>query len=408
MNTSMKLHHGRRLAGLAACLSSVALLLGGCVADSSDSDPTSELASKDGADTTDSEDIATESDALTLKPLSKPADANLRIASWNTFRGSVFPKTDSLWKKINTAGTYETERTEATKRIFKAVNADIWLLQEVVYSEDALDVPVSDVNAKIKGYMDGTIGGGPWKVDCNGEGLCTMIRGSISLEKSCVKNGRSTGHLVKLNSLGGATLLLANTHYMSPGHADDTKNIITGSKASAVFVGGDFNDGLGGPRYNIIDGISSPVSLSPIAMQHAVDSNAIHLSGSVKSSKPINTKGYVEFGPIGNNQSQVNKVYGGHIDHFFFGAQKAWPVKKNLTLNTLLLAKDALAAHGLKPLDVSLLPSKQKNSFADFMSTGTIKTVAGEATKIDHDHLPMIVDFQVPAGAAVSSSLACP
>lgn len=403
MTTSMTLNHGRRLAGLAACLSSVTLLLGGCLAESGDSEPASELASEN------SEEVSTEASAIAFTPLAKPSNANLRIASWNTFRGSVFPRTDDLWKKINNAGKYQVERTDAAKRIFNAVNADIWLLQEVRYSEDDLGYSLSQVNDKITGYMKSITGDSSWKVNCNGEGLCTMVRGTISIQSTCVKHSRSTGHLVKLNDLGGATLLLANSHYMSPSHANTTKAMITGSKASAVFVGGDFNDVPDGPRYDTIDDISTPFSLAHITMPHAVDPNASHLSSDVKISSPLNTKGYVEFSSIGSSKSQVKKVYGGHIDHFFLGSQQSWPVRKSLTLNTLLLSKGALSAHGLKPLDVSILPKNHAESFKDFMSTGTIKTVSSESTTLDHDHLPMIVDLAVPSQAAVSSSaLACP
>jgi hypothetical protein len=397
MNTSMTLNHGRRLSGVAACLSSAALLLSGCLAGSADSEP----ANKDGSTET--------SEVSAFTPLDRPSNAKLRVVSWNTDRGSVFPKTDDLWKAINRSGMYDPQRTTAAARIFKSVRADIWLLQETVYSDSPTSYTVGQINAKIQGYMVQITGDSSWKVTCNGQGLCMMSHGNISVVSTCQKTPRANAYLVKLNNWGGVSLLLANSHYMTLSQANYTKSIITGSNASAYYMGGDFNDVPGGALYNAIDGIASPVAMSPIDMRQPVDPAAIHLSSSAKSASPDNTKGYVDFANSGSN-SVVNKAYGGNIDHFFLGSRSnTWVVRNHITLNTLLFSKATLSRYGLTPLDVALSPGAYAQYFSSFMTTGTVRQVPSSLTKLDHDHLPLVVDLDFPSQSpALSASLACP
>lgn len=323
--------------------------------------------------------------------LDRPSGTKLRIGSWNVFRGSVFPKTDSLWRVINSAGTYQVARTEGGTRVFKGMDADIWLLQETVYSESDLPsgITITDINNKIASHMRG-VTGDSWSVRCNGEGLCTMIRGALRFAESYNPHGRVAGNRVVLPD--GSKVLLVNVHYMNEGHATTTANLINsaGSGDAAVFVAGDFNDSIDGPRYDIVNAVSG---MNPLSMFHARDSRATHLSSTVANAPPFkNTGGQVAFfdGPSG--QDLVNSVSGGTIDHFFLRSS-TWQGEHRFILNSFLLSPATLASAGLSPLDIALEPENRKTYFRDFMSRGIIYELPSDQRGIGHDHLPMVIDF---------------
>jgi hypothetical protein len=342
-----------------------------------------------------SEEVSNPQDPVAKSgPLDKAGNTKLRIASWNNHRGSIFPKTTSLWKAINTSGKYHVTRTEGAARILDAVEADIWLMQETAYSESGLPSGVTEdaVNKQIASYMN-SVTGDSWKVKCNGRGLCTMVRGSIKFDGHWRKGTRVTGDRVILPN--GTKVLLVNVHYMNTGHAEDTKKLIqeVGSSVSTVFVAGDFNDAPGGSRYNIIHGISGMNNLS---MVHWKDPNAKHVKSSVQTASQKNTKGYMKFGEGPSGQDLVISSGGGQIDHFFLKSN-TWKAGNRFILNTLLFARSTLNLYGIKPLDIALRPDIYSNYFRDFLTKGIIYDVPSSAydsgNGLDHDHLPMIADF---------------
>ncbi len=323
--------------------------------------------------------------------LGRPSGTKLRIGSWNVFRGSVFPKTDTVWRAINNSAQYQVARSDAGARVFRSVDADIWLLQETVYSTSALPsgVTVNDINNKIAAHMRG-LTGDSWSVRCNGEGLCTMIRGALRFAENYNAHGRVAGNRVVLPD--GSKVLLVNVHYMSSGHATTTANLIksAGSGDAAVFVGGDFNDSIGGGRYNIVDAVSG---MEPLSMFHTRDVKATHLASRVASAPPFkNTGGQVAFGEGPAGQDVVTSVSGGTIDHFFLRSS-TWQGEHRYILNTFLLSPATLAASGLTPLDVALTPEDRKTYFRDFMSRGVVYELPSDKRGIGHDHLPMVIDF---------------
>jgi hypothetical protein len=333
-------------------------------------------------------------DSVVGGPLDKASGTKLRIASWNNFRGSIFPKTNTVWKAINTSGKYHVSRTEGAARILDAVEADIWMMQETVYSTSALPSGVTkdSINNQIASYMQ-SVTGDSWKVSCNAEGLCTMVRNNLKFDGHWEKGGRVTGDRIILPD--GSRVLVVNVHYMNSDHATDTKNLIDSlaSTVSAVFVAGDFNDGSGGPRYNIVDGISGMNNLS---MVHFKDPSATHLTSSMQKGAHKNTKGYMKWGEGPSGQDFVTSIGGGQIDHFFLKSNN-WKAGNRFILNTLLFSQRTLNLYGLRPLDVALQPQYYTQYFRDFLSKGIIYEIPSSAydhsSGLDHDHLPMIIDF---------------
>ncbi len=332
--------------------------------------------------------------------LDRASATRLRIGSWNAFRGSIFPKTDSVWRAINNSGSYHVSRTEGAARVLRAVDADIWLLQETVYTSSGLPsgVTKSDIDRAIANYMR-SVTGDAWQVDCNTRGLCALFRGNITVDGSWAKGTRVQAHRVILRDHGNQKLLLINVHYMNTGHATDTKSLVDqlGSSAAATFVAGDFNDGPGGARYNTLAGISG---MSALSMPHWFDAKATHIASSVTRPR-TNTKGYVRFGG-----GKVTGLSGGHIDHFFFKSS-TWRAGNRFVLNTTLLSPATLRYYDMEPLDIALVPNRYETYFRDFLNNGVIYEVPdsvydgpeghfkgqGNTRGMDHDHLPMIVDF---------------
>ncbi len=182
---------------------------------------------------------------------------------------------------------------------------------------------------------------------------------------------------------------------MKPDHATITANVINsaGSRDAAVFVGGDFNDSIGGPRYNIVDSVSG---MNPLSMFHTRESNAIHLASRVANGPPPkNTGGQVAFGEGPGGQDVVTSAGGGTIDHFFLRSN-AWQGEHRYILNTLLLSPATLAAARLSPLDVALKPGSYGPYFRDFMSRGIVYELPDGMRGMGHDHLPMVIDFTGP------------
>jgi endonuclease/exonuclease/phosphatase family metal-dependent hydrolase len=313
-------------------------------------------------------------------------------------RGSVFPKSDSVWKAINIEPLHEADaraRTEGGTRILKSLGADIWLLQEIAYSSSGLtsEVTMSDVQNRLAQHMR-TLTGKPWSVRCgaHGGGLCTMIRSPLRFDGESFSAGsRAFGNRVVLAD--GSKVFLVNVHFMSDDHAKQAAQLIKSTaRSDTVFVGGDFNNGTGGRRHREIDAVSG---VFPIKMAHARDARTTHLSRNVVDAPPFrSTGGQVAFGSGPTGQAVVTSVDGNTIDHFFMrDSSKRWRIENRFILNTLILSPSTLRDNQLTPLDVVVEPDKRKHYFRDFMSRGIVYELPSDRG-MGHDHLPMIIDFE--------------
>lgn len=373
-----------------------ALTVTGCVAD-----PTSDTG-LDSEDADSTEDVDSTEDALT-KALTRPSNAKLRVVSWNVMRGGVFPKSDTLWKVINTAGKWDEKRTEYAKAVFKSMNADVWLLQETAYEGLPGGISAGDVDGKIEKYMEQVTGKG-WTVKCNGKGLCLMVRDTIKVTKSCLSSARTNGYLLDLPDTN-ASLAIGNVHYKNGAQANETAQMMKSSTATAKLVAGDFNDEPDGDLYGAIDAVPT---LEVVPMSQLEDSGAVHMTPSMQAGSFTNTKGFTDFVENSGGHALVSKESGGHIDHVFFGGS-SFPIRRKFILNTLLLSKETLNHYSLHPLAVSITPKKHGSYFASFLSTGKISSMPSDAPPVDHDHLPLVVDLDFPSSVSGSGpDLVCP
>jgi len=343
------------------------------------------------------EDVLESKASRPVRAIGRPSNSDLRIASWNVLRGSIFPKSDSVWKAINIEPLSEPDaraRTEGGTRILKSVSADIWLLQEMAYSSRDFPsgVTMSDVQSRLAQHMR-TLTGMSWSVRCgtHGGGLCTMIRSPLRFEGgSFSPSSRAFGNRVVLAD--GSKVFIVNVHFMSDDHAKRAAQLIRSeARNDTVFVGGDFNNGIGQARYRELDAVND---VFPIKMAHARDAKAIHLSSGVADAPPFrSTGGQVAFGSGPPGQDVVTSVDGNTIDHFFMrDSSNRWRIENRFILNTLILSRSTLVDNRLTPLDVVVEPEKRKHYFRDFMSRGIVYELPSDRG-IGHDHLPMIIDF---------------
>jgi hypothetical protein len=389
----------------------VAVATTGCISES----PT-ELADESNSDVEaddanlDDEQFDNIDEALSANTVfDRASGTKLRVAVWNTFRGSVFPKTDEVWNAINVAGQYDTTRTENAKGIFNAINANVWLLQETVYGEHGLPSGISrnDVDNKIRNYMKDITGDSTWQVKCNGEGLCLMVRGNIKIDNTCMNKARVNGYMLKLPSFGNASLAIANVHYRSMDPVEDTVDMMTQSISSAKIVTGDFNNLPNEERFMTINAIPT---LNPVEMVQVIDEQAIHLKPAMFK-ELFNTHGATNFTPNENGQAFGKSESGKHIDHLFLGSsENNWTTRKSFILNSMLLSRQTLKKYGVSPLAAAITPAKYAPFFKDFMATGKIKPIPSNVSSaVNHDHLPLIVDVGfTDAPSKLTPKLVCP
>jgi hypothetical protein len=384
----------------AACIASITAT--GCAPDAASDDET------EG----DPTGVAEEAVVSASTMLDHPGNAKLRVASWNTDRGSVFPKTDAVWKAIHTAndGVADTTRTENAKAVFKAVDADIWLLQEVAYGGLPAGITLPMINDKIRTHMN-DVTSKKWQVECNGNGLCLMARDTLAIEAKCLNDNRDNGYLLKLKSYTNAHLAVANVHFMQQSQADNTATMMKSSVASAKLVAGDFNDFPSGPYFSgaLYQTIDDVPTLQHLSMAQVKDSQAIHVESSLTNATNTTTAGYTSF--IGNSGGHAiaNVEKGNQFDNFFLGSSTGqWVKRKALIVNALLLSKATLSKYSLSPLATTLKPATYASYFSDFATTGTVKPMPNP-TSIEHDHLPTVVDIDFPSSqAAITQKLVCP
>lgn len=349
-------------------------------------------------------------------PLDRGAGTKLRIASWNTSRGSIFPKTDSLWEEINQSEDYDytVERTEGAERIITAIDADIWLFQETAQGSLPDGISPTDIDDKLRDYMD-ELTGDSWTVLCNGGGLCAMMHDGIVVRDACLDGDGFNAYMVELQDHGGASLLLLNTDLGEFDDVRELRDLVSRSDASAVVVGGDMEcecaslAGIG-----VVDGIEH------LPSSQWVDWGAPHIQDSLHTTFapdeqgfPTSTHGDMWYPIRVSGQSVVGGVRGSADDHFLLLSKSgAWEPTHQVTLNTLILSKETLGAYGLLPLDVALEPKRYIPYFSQFMSTGRIDRIAEDewdsGNGMSYGHLPIVLDLDFSTAQASSSgSLLC-
>lgn len=382
-----------RSAGVALSLSFTSLFVGGCVSGTADS----------GVDA--DEDTDRDEAAVSKGILARGANTKVRVASWNVMLGSIFEKDEDRLIYRN-GGKASDARITTGPRVIKAIDADIWLLQEVAYHDKAK--PGEDwwgkrgiVESTVEGYMKKHLGG-TWDAKCNGHGLCTVVRTDkgIKISQSCMTEElrRYNSHLVTLKDGGGtASLVVANVHFAPGGDTgnDAEAKMFKDSKASGHLIGGDFNAVKNGHRWGLFK------DMGPRNLVQLYDEKATHLTQEAKGATILN-HGNTHFD---NGLLKAAQPDDKQYDFMFLKDNGgSWAVVKEFGLNTMRLSKAALKNNGLKPADVALKPDELENDeFKDFMSTGKVKSVD---FSVFHDHLPMVVDLKFKANN-VATSLDC-
>ena len=211
---------------------------------------------------------ATPSDGSTEtepKGIHRLADTRLRVVSYNAYWTSIFPRDDG---EVRTSEWIDGKGIdgEARLRRFAAwapqAHADIWAMQEVIYSEE----DKADTTAEAIGKYFGKITDQTWHTAADGRGRLILSRHPI-LWSGSIRNARGMAALINLPDDLGDDLLFINLHFFTKPKEvqiqqatralDFIESVRKGERAeipkdTPIMICGDFNSLPGERPYNIL------------------------------------------------------------------------------------------------------------------------------------------------------------
>lgn len=314
--------------------------------------------------------------------IERDVETKLRLVSYNVHYSSVFPQDDGMWE------SNKPNRVAKFKRVFKALDADIWAFQEVFHSGTEFKVRTPET---IKAHLETVSGEKLWMshdyVNEGGVqkgGRLLVSRYPIVHERSV--NGRAHASLIELpEEISKKKLLVINVHFVIAKTGQDSQSKSTATFINDVMSGkykkdipadimivlcGDFNakEGTGIAYKNISENIS------------LVNQRPSHLGWSPKN---YYTCGGVGF--EGDTEEEIKKnSYTpdliGHktIDYLYWRDNEELAVRNCFIFNTLIMDDESLAKYKLQPLDVST-----RSSFIETEGKGYVGC----------DHFPYFVDL---------------
>ncbi len=278
--------------------------------------------------------------------LAKPEGSTLRIASYNVFRTRIF----------------KNNREESFKRLHNALQPEIWLLNEMFYSDDP--APESEGDAFLQ-HVKNFTGESDWNYSWDAKGRYLLSKYNIVWSQSV---GRRT-HVTWIDlpsSVSSRDLLVINVHFMKDSHGQETRDFIRQVRAGtyrganipkdiSIIVGGDFNASRGHARYNYIadEGFSDPIPL--------------HIGTNLDNT----------FGDSNLSGGELVGVLGNDID-FILHQSDVMDCVKSFIPNTLILDQAILDKYGLRRGDVA----KDPDGNHDYING-----------RIACDHYPQVADF---------------
>jgi endonuclease/exonuclease/phosphatase family metal-dependent hydrolase len=294
--------------------------------------------------------------------LDRNSGSELRIASYNVMRSSVFPLDNGNPGKTGTAA-----RIEGFKRIADAINADIWAMQELMY--DGNDQP-GRTPAGLKKYMEKLTGRTLYMAHHTNYQEFVFSRYPIDASGSV--GHRTVWTLIDVGNDDNRQndVAVISVHFVSDSGGTDAANLVksilagnhTIPKDVTLVVAGDFNNDPNGPRYAAVRSAMGIADVRPIWLG-TKDTRFTH--GSLTY-----TNGAFKV-PSGGNP----------IDYVFARTNSRYAVAKNTILGTLVLSQSVLDAHDLERMDSALDPGQS----------------VSEGTSVNCDHLPLVVDLrQIP------------
>lgn len=300
--------------------------------------------------------------------LSRPDGTTLRIVNYNVFHTSVFPSDDGSPPPGN------TNRIENFARLVKALDADIWGLQEVRYS------PAQKAAVTEKGIVEHmqNLTGVTWYSSYAEPGL--LILSKYPLIRADALHHRVQGVGIDLpESVSSRKLYYVNVH-LAPASAEQQaiqadaavnqlRKILSGSDPSipanaAILVGGDFNSTVDSLAYRKMKSLDVGVPSTGAYEAKLFDPKPVQFGTQYRET----------FGSI-DVSAAPPRMRGRLIDFVLYDPDRMPALVNKFILNTVIMDTSLLSKHGLRPEDVALHPDRPL--------TGTINL----------DHLPIVYDF---------------
>lgn len=328
--------------------------------------------------------------AQTTPPkLNRSSGTDLRLASYNVYRTSVFPRDNGAIDETR------PDRLEAFSRIAKAIDADIWMLQECIYGPDD---SVGRTEAGLAEYFQTILPADPNDSEARWhygkKATMLLSRYPILWRK---KVGRGYAYLVDLPAeVSSKDLLIINLHLVPRSgnkreHAslvtDLLKDIRGGTETGfpkeiefSIIIGGDFNSQINDIPYRILSSQNKAISSS--GSYDAIFDDA---SPAQLGSDPLT---YLTVGSVQSLGENRYSHSGNRID-FLMLEKGHFSVVNSFILNTLIQEDAWLTANQLERRDVALFPKKIHSSYNPSQCGS-------------HDHLPIVLDLNMGAHTAAA------
>ena len=193
------------------------------------------------------------------------ADTRLRVVCYNGYWTSIFPRDDG---EVRTSEWIDGKGIDGEARVHRfaawapKAQADIWAMQEVIYSEE----DPKDTTAEGIAEYFGKITGQDWHAAADGRGRLVLSRHPI-LWSGPIRNARGMAALINLPEDLGDDLLVINLHFFTkPPEVqiqqatkalDFIESVREGghpeiSQKTPIMICGDFNSLPGDRPYHIL------------------------------------------------------------------------------------------------------------------------------------------------------------
>ncbi len=285
----------------------------------------------------------------------QPASSDLRIGSWNVFNSRIYKGNDN---------SSPSSRYDAWPRIMNGVKADIWMLQEMYYTDSP--VPNSYIE-DFAAHVRSITGDDSWSWASDNRGRVTLSRYPIQWSGQVSHRIHATWIQLPA-SVSTKDLLVINVHYMTQQQSVTTRDFIRQVRAGthsaeipsdiSIVVAGDFNALYKSTRYNNVQ------------REGFIDVYPTH--NGIPGEK--NTIGGVQM----NNGSYVSPIAGGHID-FAMVSSGVLAIENSFILNTIIMSEADRDAFGFQQRDITVDANRTDHDFINGFP--------------DCDHFPIIFDL---------------
>ncbi|NNM28370.1 MAG: endonuclease/exonuclease/phosphatase family protein [Akkermansiaceae bacterium] len=306
------------------------------------------------------------------------ADTRLRVVCYNAYWTSIFPRDDG---EVRTSQWIDGKGIdgEARLRRFAAwapkAQADLWVMQEVIYSEE----DQKDTTAEAIGRYFGKITGQTWHAAADGRGRLILSRHPV-LWSGAIRNARGMAALINLPDDLGDDFLMINLHFFTKPREVQIKQATRAldfidsvreggrpeiPKETPIMICGDFNSLPSERPYHILAKLARDAQEGDGKVWHYHNSKPRQLNSEARG-----TFGEVSWsGEVGTSTPQPPTRT---IDHILV-PKGFMAIQQAFVFNSLILPENTLAQYGVAR--EAILLSRE-----------------GRVEKIDH--LPVFMDLK--------------